>query len=186
MDVMAHGPPLARKEQLLCREVPEGLMVFDLDRQQAHSLNQTAALVWRHCDGTTGVADLAALLQRELNLPAEETVVWLALDRLEKAHLLEGRLSRSAESAGLSRRAVIRKMGLAGGMVALLPLVDTLVAPRAAEAQSDTSDGTCAAADCSVCGQAGPHVKLCCSGPSNVPVCNPCNSANCGSCPNHC
>src|SRR5439155_22958956 len=131
----------ARDQGLLCREVPDGLMVYDQDRHEAHSLNQTAALVWRHCDGQTGVPELATLLQQELKLPAEEAVVWLALDRLEKAHLLQERLLRSREAAGMSRRAVIRKLGLAGGLVALLPLVDSLNAPPAFAQSSETHQG---------------------------------------------
>jgi len=125
--------------------MPDGLLVYDQDRHEAHSLNQTAALVWRHCDGTMGVPEMAALLQREMNLPAEEAVVWLALDRLEKAHLLQNCLTRPADSAGISRRAIIRKIGLAGGLVALLPLVESLTAPKAAYAQSGDRGG---AADC--------------------------------------
>jgi len=187
MDAMGHSPPLARDQGLLCREVPDGLMVYDQDRHEAHSLNQTAALVWRHCDGKMGVPELATLLQQELNLPAEEAVVWLALDRLEKAHLLQERLIRSGEAAGMSRRAVIRKLGLAGGLVALLPLVDSLNAPPAFASVSVAETGGCTVANfCQPCPTPGNGDKICCSGPSNVPVCVSPNSANCKSAPSVC
>jgi hypothetical protein len=135
METMGHGPPQARNEGLVRRELPDGMMVYDEKRGQAHSLNQTAALVWRHCDGKTSVPEMAALLL-QLCLPADEELVWLALDRLEKANLLQGELARPADTARTSRRAVIRKLGLAGGLVALLPLVDSLVAPKPAAAAS--------------------------------------------------
>jgi len=182
MDGLGHGPPLARAQGLLCREVPEGLMIYDLDRNEAHSLNQTAALVWRHCDGKMGVTEMSALLKQETDLPAEEAVVWLALDRLQKANLLQERLKLPAETVGISRRSVIRKIGLAGGLVALLPLVESLVAPKAAAADSGDG-GACSAADCSVCGTTGNGPKLCCSGPSNSVVCADHGSANCSNCP---
>jgi hypothetical protein len=188
MGAMGHGTPLARDKGLLCREMPDGLMVYDLDRHEAHSLNRTAALVWRHCDGKMGVSDLAVLLQQKANLPAEEAVVWLALESLDKAHLLQDRLTRPAETPGMSRRAVIRKIGLAGGLVALLPLVDSLTAPPAYAQASGEGGGTggCTAADCSPCPTAGNAGKICCSGPSGVPVCVSPNSANCKKSPSIC
>jgi hypothetical protein len=133
------------------------MMVYDTERHQAHSLNRTAALVWQQCDGKTSVPELAARLG-ELGLPAEEAVIWLALDRLEKAQLLQEPLRQSGAPAGdgISRRAVIRKLGLAGGLAALLPLVHSLDSPAAAAAQSVgclPENSTCQ-----------PGGGLCCSG----------------------
>jgi len=168
MDGMTHGPPLARDKGLLCREVPDGLMVYDLDHRRVHSLNQTAALVWQHCDGKTGVPEMATLLQQEMNLPAEDDVVWLALDRLAKAHLLQEHLTRPTDATRTTRRAVIRKLGLAGGLVALLPLVDSLAAPKAAFAQSGGLEGDPCLLDegnnkCGTCKKTGSHFN--CVGP---------------------
>src|SRR5438309_1783566 len=108
--------PEAVHSNLLVTEVTDELVVYDQMRDRAHSLNSTAALVWRHCDGQTAVADLAALVHRELGLPADDDLVWLALDRLDKAHLLRASVERPSDSASVSRRSVIRKLGLAGGM----------------------------------------------------------------------
>jgi hypothetical protein len=127
--------PQARQDQLLMREVGDELVVYDQERHRAHRLNRTAALVWRHCDGQTTVAELAELLHHEFNLPANEEVIWLALDRLEKAHLLQERLPRSTKAAGVSRRQVMRRLGRTAA-VALLPVVATLVAPTPAMAQT--------------------------------------------------
>jgi hypothetical protein len=61
------------------------------------NLNRSAGLVWQHSDGRKGVAEMAALLQRELDFTADEVVVrlkttspgpglaWLALNQLERA-----------------------------------------------------------------------------------------------------
>src|SRR5713101_4329294 len=81
--------PIRREEQLVVRHLPEETLVYDLKRNKAHCLNPAAALVWRHCDGQTSVAQLAEMLHRELHIPAEEQVVRLALDRLQRAGLLQ-------------------------------------------------------------------------------------------------
>ena len=43
--------PLARKEGLVIQELPVEVLVYDLDRDKAHCLNETAAMVWRKCNG---------------------------------------------------------------------------------------------------------------------------------------
>lgn len=128
--------PQAREDGLLVQELPDETMVYDLNRHRAHCLNQTAALVWRHCDGRTTVEEMARLLQHELNIPAAAEVVWLALDRLGTAHLLRQRMNPPAGVARCSRREAMRRLGLAGGLSVLLPAVASIIAPTAAEAVS--------------------------------------------------
>jgi hypothetical protein len=70
--------PHARTDQLVVSEVDDEVLVYDLARHKAHCLNRTTALVWRHCDGQTPVAALAARLQRELGAPVEAEVVWVS------------------------------------------------------------------------------------------------------------
>jgi hypothetical protein len=110
------------------------LVVYDQKRHRVHILNRTSALVWRHCDGQTTVADMATLLHSELNLPADEEVVWLALRKLERAHLLRERLMRPAGAAGITRLEAIRKLRVAGIAAVLLPVVTSIVAPTPASA----------------------------------------------------
>jgi hypothetical protein len=127
--------PQAREEGLVIQEVADETLVYDLERHRAHCLNRTAALVWRRCDGTTPVASLAAQLEEEVGSHVEEGVVWLALERLEKAHLLRPGGGSRKEGA-CSRREVMRRLALAGGLALLLPTVKTIVAPTPAAAQS--------------------------------------------------
>lgn len=103
--------PQARKGNLVVRETPDELLVYDLNNHQAHCLNQSAALAWMHCDGKTTVADLTTILSQQLNTQVDEDVVWLALKQLGKARLLEGQVARPMEKSGLSRREVIRRLG---------------------------------------------------------------------------
>ena len=68
--------------------------MYDTHRHQVHALNQTAAFVLRHCDGHKAVPELSELLRTQFDLPAESDFVWLALDQLERARLLKGKVSR--------------------------------------------------------------------------------------------
>lgn len=127
--------PQARSRDVLSSDMPDGVVVYDSEREHFSHLNRTAAHVWRHCDGRSTVRELIESL-RQADLPADEAVVWLALDRLEKAHLLAGPTTQPA--AEISRRAAIRKLALAGGMAALLPIVTSIAAPTPAMAASGT------------------------------------------------
>jgi hypothetical protein len=130
--------PKARRDELLIQEVGDELVVYDEQRHQAHSLNRTAALVWRLCDGQTTVEELTSLLQYKFGLQADEELVWLTLNRLERANLLLGRPTRPTEAARITRRQVVRKVGFVGSLSFLLPIVSTLIVPTPAMAASAT------------------------------------------------
>jgi hypothetical protein len=133
MERIEHQQPRARVEEVLSRSLPDGLIIYDQGQYQAHSLNQTAAFIWQQCDGRTSVEEIAARLPR-VNLPADEGLVWLALARLGKARLLHE--PPVLPAGGVTRRSVMRKLALVGGLVALLPVVDSLAPPAAVAAVS--------------------------------------------------
>src|ERR1700674_4847807 len=107
--------PQARDEQLEIKELSDETLVYDLERHRAHALNQTAAWVWRHCDGKTSVAEMASLLHRDLGVPSEEEAIWLALQRLGKARLLKEKLVPPKHGTSSSRRTLMRGLAMAGG-----------------------------------------------------------------------
>src|SRR5688500_2189312 len=72
--------PIARRENLLVEEIGGEVVVYDRESDRAHSLNQTAALVWRHADGERSVAELAALVGSEFGAPADVELVRMALE----------------------------------------------------------------------------------------------------------
>jgi hypothetical protein len=137
--------PQARKDGLVVQDLPEETLVYDLRRDRAHCLNRAAALVWRHCDGRTAPRDLARLLEKEVGLPDDEAVVHLALERLARAHLLEGQVPRLPAGAHYTRRDVLRRLGAAAGLAVLLPAVQSIVAPEAAQAASMITSAQCSA-----------------------------------------
>jgi Coenzyme PQQ synthesis protein D (PqqD) len=176
MTPMEPSVPCAREEALLIEELPDELLVYDLERHRAHTLNRTAALVWRQCDGRTTIAEMAARLHRELDLPADERVVWMALARLQRAHLLQERIATPGSSADYTRRALLRKLALAGGLTLLLPAVQSIVAPTVADAATVLTTHECSQ---------GGHTGQCCTILKNCPSpmtgqCHfVCNGSNC-------
>jgi hypothetical protein len=150
METVDRTAPHARDEGLVIHELPDETLVYDLKRHRAHSLNRTAAWIWRRCDGRTSVNDLAVLMERELKLSCSEEAVWLALNRLGRAHLLRHRMSCPPNAVRSSRRALVRHLMMAGG----LALVTSIVAPEAAHAASACASQTpvnttqCAKATC--------------------------------------
>jgi hypothetical protein len=123
-----HQTPLARNEELVIQELPDEVLVYDLRRHKAHSLNKTSAFIWNHCDGQTAADEIAELMAKEWQTSVSEDVVWFALDRLGKADLLRERISLPQAQAGMSRRSAIRRLGV-GAL--LVPVVMTIVSPTA-------------------------------------------------------
>ena len=97
----ARNSPLARRSELITRQLPGELLVYDLKRHKAFCLNDTAATVWKKCDGERTVRDLTTELRKRYRSPIDERVVWLALDQLENAHLLETRIHGPGNGKGL-------------------------------------------------------------------------------------
>jgi hypothetical protein len=139
-----HSAALARQEDLVVQNLPDEVMVYDLKRHKAHCLNKTAAFVWQHCDGQTTVTEIASLLRKESGSPADEEVIWYALDKLGEADLLAEKLIPPVKD-GLSRRRMIRRLGT----LLVVPAVISIVAPTAVQAQTiivapfKIANGTC-------------------------------------------
>ena len=113
--------------------LPEEVMVYDVERHKAHCLSRAAASVWRHCNGERTAEDLSRQLRSE-GIPADEEMVWMIVDRLGKLNLLQRRIAVPPGAILSSRREVMKKVGLAGGM--LLLLTATISAPTVARAAS--------------------------------------------------
>ena len=126
--------PKTRSTQLFVQELPNELVVYDVERNEVHCLNGTAARVWQLCDGNSTVAEIARLLGTDLDPHAAETLVWVALDQFAEKHLLEeDRPPAPYRPADMTRRQMVLRVGL---VVGLLPMVDSIIAPPAALAAS--------------------------------------------------
>jgi hypothetical protein len=144
--------PVARKEGLVIQEMPEEVLVYDLQTNKAHCLNQTAAFVWKNCDGENSVADIVKQLASETGDDIQNDLVWLAIDQLGERDLLEATVP--SKFAGESRRSVLKKIGFAS-MVAL-PVIASLTAPTAVMAAACTGVVNGDNGECSACSNQAP------------------------------
>ena len=140
--------PVARKEGLVIQETTEEVLVYDLTSNKAHCLNRTAHLIFQTCDGTKTVSEIKGILTPQLGAQVPEEMVWMALDRLGRARLLET-VPVAPSGANLARRDALRKLGLA--TVIALPIVTSIVAPASAQVGSCVASGQMCGAGTSPC-----------------------------------
>lgn len=134
---------MARQNGIVVQEMPDEVLVYDLDSNKAHCLNQSAALVWKSCDGTNTVGDIV----KQFDGKVTEDFVWLAIDQLNENGLLQNEVAPRFQ--GQSRRQVLKTIGLAS-MVAL-PVIASLVAPSnalGAVSCTCTTNASCAGRAC--------------------------------------
>jgi hypothetical protein len=161
--------PRARKDGLVIKELPNETLVYDLERDEAHCLNQTAALVWKRCDGKTTIAKMTSLLQEQLGTSVNADVVWLAVKQLQRFHLIESYDAVPVVTPSVSRRNLVLKYAPAA---LVLPVIMSISAPTAAQAATNpacatppfpegcpcTGDGDCVTGNCNA-GLCGPVLK---------------------------
>ena len=131
--------PKARAEGVVVRELAEEVLVYDLDTHKAVCLNSTAAAVWRLCDGRRTAADIRRALEKSASGPVPEEFIWLALEQLGRDRLLDARVPRPAQLAGITRRELIRRVGLTAAIA--VPFIASIVAPTPADAASCLPQG---------------------------------------------
>ncbi|MBX7173885.1 MAG: PqqD family protein [Pyrinomonadaceae bacterium] len=126
--------PINRQSNIVIQELENEILIYDLNRNEAFCLNETAGIIWQLCDGTKTVAEISQAVGKKFNANVSEGFVWLALEQLKKDKLIESQVAPPTEFAGMNRREIVRKIGFAS-MVAL-PVVASLIAPISVNAQS--------------------------------------------------
>jgi hypothetical protein len=175
--------PKTRNENIVVQAIENEILIYDLKTNKAYCLNETSALIYQLCDGKNSVADISLKLSQKLNQPITEDVIWLALDSFKKDNLLEEGEQFAINFNGLTRRQVVKKVGLSSLLV--LPVIASVVAPAAAATASlaplfasCTNPGQCQSGNCgtatSRCCVTGTTLGLiganfCCADP---PSCN--------------
>ena len=154
--------PIARKQGLVIQELPDEVLVYDLERDRAHCLNETAAFVWRQCDGRNSTAQIARTLGNQFSCEVGEKIVWIALDQLGRNHLLEKQPAVPPAMNGLNRRAMVRALGIA----VTIPLVISITSPTVEAASSCPGAGSPCTPGGTPCCQG-----LTCSGPTGSETC---------------
>jgi hypothetical protein len=130
-----------RVDGLLVERTSNELLVFNDISAEAFALNETAAMVYDLCDGSTTIADMVPLLAERTELPADQRVVELAIEELVDAGLIE---LEAFGAPTIGRRSLITKLGLTAAAMAALPVVESIVTvsgPAAAGAVPGPSPG---------------------------------------------
>ena len=135
--------PKARNINIVVQELKYEMLICDLSNNRVFCLNITAGEVWKLCDGTNDIPNIARILSKKLRGNVSEEMVLFSLDELAKENLLEQKVSVNKVFHGVSRREVIRRLGFAS-MVAL-PIITSVTMPYATQAASVLSalDGPC-------------------------------------------
>jgi hypothetical protein len=135
--------PVARTANIFITEVDNEVMIYDRETDACHCLNPIATKVYYYADGRNTVDDIAAFLEQELELSEDVDIrglVWLALEELEKCHLLKEYLKEPlSDERGTSRRKVLGKTAKLAGAAAigvLFPMIQSVIAPKLAMAAS--------------------------------------------------
>lgn len=155
----AAGLPRARTEGLVISELNDETLVYDLERHEAHCLNQTAVLVWRQCDGRTTVAKMTDVIQEKLDTSVDVDIVWLAIKQLQRFHLIANEGELLVTTRSVSRRKLLLKYAPAA---LALPVIMSIRAPAAAQAGSCQNEGS----PCSIDND-------CCTANCNAGTCGP-------------
>lgn len=134
-----NNKPLSRKDDLVIQELNGEVLIYDLRSNKAFCLNETSARVWQACDGSRSVSDIARQI-------GSDDLVWLALNDLKKEKLVEHDLPTPAKFEGMTRRQVVKHIGLSSLLA--LPIIAGMTAPAAAQGAS-------------VCGQLCPDNAFC-------------------------
>ena len=127
---MEQAKPMIRHENLVVQELNNEVLIYDLKRDKAFCLNETAAIVWQACDGTHTLGYIGERL-------GSEDIAWLALTDLKRKGLIEFAITTPNKFQGMSRRELITKISI--GSILALPMIASLYAPASAQAGSGSN-----------------------------------------------
>jgi hypothetical protein len=158
---------MARRDHLVMSQVGDEVLVYDETTHAIHRLNPTSHLVWSTCDGTRTLPAIRQVAREAIGAEVSEDVVRLALGQLAAAELLDGTLPAEMREPGQSRRVMLRRLAIAGGVA--LPVLVSVSAPTAAVAGFSLCTPTH-----DICVSGVP----CCAGPCDGNICQPRVSGN--------
>lgn len=173
--------PIARLTGLVVTELKGETLVYDLELNKAHCLNETAARVWAACSGNHAETEIAELISVGNGVKVTVDAVSLAIHQLSERNLVS--FSDRCDRKPVSRRDLLCKLGQSAAIA--LPLISTVVVPKTAMAQSSvcgtptscncigrgSNGGTCPSNNCAFgctcgdltgCNPAGNHCRGIC------------------------
>lgn len=166
--------PISKTKNMVVQEFEKEILLYDLISNKAFCLNETSAMIWQLCDGNKSISEISRQLSKHFKADLDEGVVWLAIEQFKRDELLDKTVPIEIDFGGLSRRQVIKKVGLAS--LIALPLISSVVAPNAVMAKSvgialldacPTGSGCESGLFCRNCNNGSCDGSLTCCHPSN-------------------
>jgi hypothetical protein len=136
-DGMEMLAPRARSTGIVVRELTDETLVYDMPRQQAHALDRLAGLVWGYCDGETPVVQMADRLEVDLGQRVSTDLIWQTIAQLGEKNLLEEEAQTKPQA--MTRRDMMKKVGLVASAVA----ITSIVVPATAAHAACSGNGSC-------------------------------------------
>lgn len=168
---MSKIKPLARRTDIVVQEFGNETLIYDLIANKAFNLNETSTLIWQSSTGKKNITEIADDVSKKFKSSINEEFVWLALEQLRKENLIENEAEIPSLYQGVSRREIIKRVGLAS--LVALPLVSSLAAPNSLQAASTTCSTTAPGGIQCRCNCASVVQGGTCGGGLTVDPCNP-------------
>jgi Coenzyme PQQ synthesis protein D (PqqD) len=130
-------PKAVKGEGLLVEEAGNEVVIYNLEGHRVHCLNEQAVRIWKLCNGTRTVKQIAGKLDIALDPASREVVVGNATAQFERLGLVE---AFAGAPAIISRRDMTRRIGI-GAAAVVLPLITSIVAPTQAQTASNIANG---------------------------------------------
>lgn len=137
----------------MVQELPDEVLVYDLERHRAFCLGGNLARIWNACTGRRTSGQIARALIRD-GACVDEDIVRVGLHRLGKARLLREQVPSPPGGDARTRRELLRRAAVLGGLSLL-----AITAPTAGQAATCLANGTCVDNHC-----ANGAGRVCCSG----------------------
>jgi hypothetical protein len=117
---------------LLRHELDGQVLIYDAREDRVHLLDTTTGHVFELLqeEGKTRESIVSELASR-MNSIETDSLLQLSLDELRKAELLDEAATAMPALSDISRRDLLRKVGLAGAAAVLIPAIATLTATSA-------------------------------------------------------
>ncbi len=133
-----------KNENIVVQELEKEILIYNLETNKAFCLNDTSAMIYQLCNGKRTVSEISQSLNKKMKQITNEEFIWLALDQFKRDGLLENNDKFEIDFGGLSRRQIIKKIGLFSTIA--LPVVSSVLAPSAVMAASKCFNPSGAAA----------------------------------------
>jgi hypothetical protein len=129
--------PSLRTENFIVNELPNELLIYDLGKNRAFCLNETARAIMNECGGETSIDEAIVNLKCKLKAKVTEEMIWMVVEQFQKFDLLKDGYQVPIQTTKVSRRKILQSVAALG---IAFPVITSLVAPTPVNAQS----GACA------------------------------------------